>query len=90
MYRTWPFGRDSVFTRAQSTDVMSRPMAEDFSNAWIFLNRLRKRPDTKAQLIEKIADIYEGVTDFDLDIIGSTVQVYFTEGRHTIPASPIV
>ena len=87
MYRTWPFGRGSVFTRAQSIDVISRPMAEDFSNAWIFLNRLRKRPSTKAQLIEKIADIYEGVTDFDFDIIGSTVQVYFTEKDYTIPAS---
>ncbi len=87
MYRTWPFGRGSVFTRAQSTDVISRPMAEDFSNAWIFMNRLRKRPETKAQIIEKIADIYEGVTDFDFDIIGSTVQVYLTEGRYTIPAS---
>ena len=87
MYRSWPFGRDSVFTRAQSTDVISRPMAEDFSNAWIFLNRLRRRPDIKAQLIEKIADIYEGVTDFDFDIIGSTVQVYLTERNYTIPAS---
>ena len=87
MYRTWPFGRGSVFTRAQSTDVISRPMAEDFSNAWIFLNRLRKRPSTKAQLIEKIADIYEGVTDFDFDIIGSTVQVFLTEMDYTIPAS---
>ena len=87
MYRTWPFGRGSVFTRAQSTDVISRPMAEDFSNAWIFLNRLRKRPSTKAQLIEHVADIYEGVTDFDFDIIGSTMQVYFTERDYTIPAS---
>ena len=87
MYRSWPFGRASAFTRAQSTDVVSRPMAEDFSNAWIFMNRLRKRPNTKAQLIEKIADIYDGVTDFDFDIIGSTVQVYLTEGDYTIPAS---
>ena len=87
MYRSWPFGRASVFTRPQSTDVVSRPMAEDFSNAWIFMNRLRKRPNTKAQLIEKIADIYEGVTDFDFDIVGSTVQVYLTEGDYTIPAS---
>ena len=87
MYRAWPFGRASVFTRAQSTDVISRPMAEDFSNAWIFMNRLRKRPETKALLIEKIADIYEGVTDFDFDIVGSTVQVFLTEGRYTIPAS---
>ena len=87
MYRTWPFGRDAVFTRAQSTEVISRPMAEDFSNAWIFMNRLRKHPATKSQLIEKIADICEGVTDFDFDIIGSTVQVYFTERNYTVPAS---
>lgn len=87
MYRTWPFGRDSVFTRAQRTDVISRPMAEDYSNAWIFLNRLRKHPQTKAQLIEKIKDVHEGVTDFDFEIIGSTMQVYLTEGEYTIPAS---
>ena len=87
MYRTWPFGRDSILTRAQSTEVISLPMAEDFSNAWLFLNRLRKRPQIKSLLIEKIADIYEGVTDFDFDIIGSTMQVYLTEGDYTIPAT---
>lgn len=87
MYRTWPFGRDSVFTRAQSTDVISRPMAEDFSNAWMFLSRIRQNPKTKAELIEKISDIYDGVTGFDFEIVGSTVQLYFEEGENIIRAS---
>ena len=87
MYRTWPFGRDAVFTRAQSTEVISRPMAEDFSNAWMFLSRLRQNPKTKAELIEKIADIYDGVTGFDFEIVGPTIQLYFEEGDNIIRAS---
>lgn len=87
MYRTWPFGRDAVFTRAQSTEVISRPMAEDFSNAWMFLSRIRQNPSTKAELIEKIADIYDGVTGFDFEIVGPTIQLYFEEGESTIRAS---
>lgn len=87
MYRTWPFGRDAVFTRAQSTEVVSRPMAEDFSNAWMFLSRIRQNPSTKAKLIEKIADIYDGVTGFDFEIVGPTIQLYFEEGESTIRAS---
>ena len=87
MYRTWPFGRDAVFTRAQSTEVISRPMAEDFSNAWMFISRIRQNPGTKAELIEKIADIYDGVTGFDFEIVGPTVQLYFEEGENIIRAS---
>ncbi len=87
LYRNWPFGRDPIFTSYQSVDVISRPMAEDFSNAWIFLNRLTQHPSTKARLIEKIADIYDGVTEFGFDIQGSTVGVFLTEGQYNVPVN---
>ena len=61
LYEHWPFGRVFRLHPRTIEDVISRPMAEDFSNAWMFLNRLRKRPGTKAQLIERIADFTKGV-----------------------------
>ena len=87
LYREWAFGGGTVLRRPQSTEVVSRPMADDFSNAWMFLSRIRQSPSTKSELVEKITDIYEGVTDFDFEIVGSTVRVYFTEGDYTIPAT---
>lgn len=31
--------------------------------------------------------MYDGIDDFDVQIEGGTVQVFFHEGRHTIPAT---
>ena len=59
---------------------------EDFTNLGMFLNRLRQDPKTKASLIEKLSDAYEGLTDFELNFEGGTVQVFFTEGELAVPA----
>jgi predicted ATPase len=34
-----------------------------------------------------LRDLYEGLTDFEVIIEGGTVQVFFTEGEFTIPAT---
>ena len=38
-------------------------------------------------MIEKLSDAYEGLTDFELNFEGGTVQVFFTEGELAVPAS---
>lgn len=55
----------------------------------MFLNRLRQDPVTKANLIERLADAYEGLTDFELNFQGGSVEVYFAEGDLALPASRI-
>lgn len=87
LYRETQFGRGTVFGQPQSIDVVPRPLAENYANLWMFLSKLRQTPRIKSALIEKIADIYEGVTDFELNIEGGTVQLFLTEGDYTIPAT---
>ena len=87
LYRETQIGHGTVFRQPQSIDVVARPLEENYSNLWMFLSKLRQQPQTKAALIEKIADIYEGVTDFELNIEGGTVQLFLTEGNYTIPAT---
>lgn len=87
LYREWEFGRNALIRRPHGADVRSAPLTEDFSNLGMFLNRMRQYPKTKASLFELLGQIYEGVTDFELNFEGGTVQVFFTEGEFAIPAT---
>ena len=87
LYREWQFGRHSLIRQPNKGDVPLSPLAEDFSNLGMFLSRMRQFPKTKATLFERLGDIYEGVTDFELNFEGGTVQVFFTEGEFAIPAT---
>ncbi len=87
LYREWAFGRNTVFRLPQMADLRSDHLAEDFSNLGLFLNRLRRHPKAKKAVLTGLKDLYEGLTDFDVSIEGGTVQVFFTEGEFTIPAT---
>ena len=87
LYREWEFGRYALIRRPHKADVRSAPLAEDFSNLGMFLNRMRQYPKTKASLFKVLGQIYEGVSDFELNFEGGTVQVFFTEGEFAIPAT---
>ena len=62
-------------------------MEEDYSNLGLFLNRLRRSPHTKEKILDCLRDLYADFTDYDVSVEGGTVQVYFTEGRFTVPAT---
>jgi predicted ATPase len=62
-------------------------LEEDFSNLGLFLNRLRRTPKAKSTILEGLRDLYEDFSDFDVSVEGGTVQVFFTEGDFTIPAT---
>jgi predicted ATPase len=87
LYREWTFGRNTVFREPQKADLRNDRLEEDFSNLGLFLNRLRRQSKVKAALLSGLRDLYEGLTDFDISIEGGTVQVFFTEGDFTIPAT---
>jgi predicted ATPase len=87
LYREWAFGRNTVFREPQKADLRNDRLEEDFSNLGLFLSRLRRQSKVKATLIERLRDLYEGLTDFEVSIEGGTVQVFFTEGDFTIPAT---
>jgi predicted ATPase len=87
IYREWQFGRNSIFRTPQRADLPNEHLEEDFSNLGLFLNRLRGKPEAKNKLLTYLRDLYEDVEDFDVSIQGNTVQVFFTEGNYTIPAT---
>jgi len=87
IYRDWAFGRSTVFREPQKADMRNDRLEEDFSNLGLFLNRLRRTPKAKKAILEGLRDLYEEVSDFDVSVEGGTVQVFFTEGDFTIPAT---
>ena len=62
-------------------------LEEDFSNLGLFLSRLRKTPKARKTIVEGLRDLYEGFTDFEPIVEGGSVQVFFTEGDFSIPAT---
>ena len=89
IYREWAFGRSTVFRDPQRADEFSKVLEEDFSNLGLFLNRLKARfPAAKRSILEKLQDLYAGITEFEVLIDGGTVQVRLIEkGDFSIPAT---
>lgn len=87
IYREWAFGRNAIFREPQKADMRNDRLEEDFSNLGLFLNRLRRSPKAKNALLAALRDLYDGLDDFDVSVEGGTVQVFFTEGNFTIPAT---
>ncbi len=88
-YREWAFGRNTIFRVPQRADMRNDRLEEDFSNLGLFLNRMRRSPAAKREMLRYLHDLYDGVEDFDTIIEGNSVQVFFTEGRfaESIPAT---
>ena len=88
IYREWTFGRNAVFRQPQTSDMRNDALEEDFSNLGLFLNRLKMRfPAAKKAILSGLKDLYDGIQDFDVFVEGGTVQVFFTEGDYSIPAT---
>ena len=87
IYREWTFGRNTVFREPQKADMRNDRLEEDFSNLGLFLSRLKKTPKAKAAILAALQDLYDGGTDFDCVVEGGSVQVFFSEGDFSIPAT---
>ena len=87
LYREWSFGRYTPPRLPQKADLPNDQLEESARNLGLVLNRLKREPKVKRQLLEALRMLYEGVTDFDVIIEGGTVQVFFTEGDISVPAT---
>lgn len=79
MYRNWEFGRTSVLRTPQQSDLRNTVLEEDFSNFFLFLNRLFRFPGIKKTIIESLKDLNEDISDIHIDIESQTTQLYITE-----------
>lgn len=88
IYREWTFGRNTVFRVPQLADMRRNCLEEDFSNLGLFLNRLKTEfPAAKRALLKALQALYDGITDFEVNTNGGTVQVFLHEGDFAIPAT---
>ena len=87
LYRDWSFGRTTPARLPQRADGRSDYLESDCSNLGMVLNRIRRDPAQKEQLIERLNDLYPGIKDVDVSIEGGTVQVFLTEGKYAMPAT---
>ncbi len=87
LYREWSFGRYTIPRLPQKTDLPNEILEPDASNLGLVLNRLRREPAVKQRLLKGLRALYDGIDDYDVQIEGGTVQVFFHEGRFTVPAT---
>lgn len=86
MYRDWEFGPHHVLRNPQPSDARNDRLDENLSNLGLILSRVRRSLDTKQSVLERLRDLYDGITDFEVIAEGGTVQVFLEEGRFTFPA----
>jgi predicted ATPase len=87
LYREWSFGRYTTPRLPQKADLPNEMLEPDANNLGLVLNRLRRDPVTKKKLLDALRALYDGIDDFDVQIEGGTVQVFFQEGRYIVPAT---
>lgn len=87
LYREWSFGRYTSPRLPQKADLPNDVLEPDASNLGLVLSRLRREPAMKERLLDALRALYDGIDDYDLQIEGGTVQVFFREGRFIIPAT---
>lgn len=88
IYREWAFGRNTIFREPQQADMRRHVLEEDFSNLGLFLNRLKTEfPAAKRAILKALQDLYDGISDFEVNTSGGTVQVFLHEGDFAIPAT---
>lgn len=87
LYREWSFGRYTAPRLPQRADMPNDFLEEDARNLGVMLNRLCDDPSAKQEFLSGLRALYDGVTDFNVRIEGTTVQVFLHEGRIAIPAT---
>ncbi|RRO10132.1 AAA family ATPase [Pectobacterium aquaticum] len=87
LYREWSFGRYTSPRQPQKADLPNDLLESNCSNLGLVLNRLRREPAIKQRLLSALQALYEGIDDYDVQIEGGTVQVFFHEGNFTVPAT---
>ena len=87
IYREWGFGRNTAPRLYQKADLPSGHLKPDASNLGLVLKRLGRELKRKNSLLEALRVLYDGIEDFDVDILGGSVQVFLHEKSGRIPAT---
>lgn len=78
-YCEWHFGRYTKARISQDADLPIAYLMEDASNLGLVLNHLMSMPVVKKDIREALKQLYDGIDDVHISIVGNKVQVYFQE-----------
>jgi len=87
IFREWTFGRDASPRKPHKADERNDFLEEDAGNLGLILNSFGQFPDAKRKLLDYLQTLYEGITDFGVNIDVGHVQVVIEENGMTIPAT---
>jgi predicted ATPase len=87
IYREWGLGRYTAPRLPQPADRRNDFLEEDCENLGMVLNRLRGNPSVKKTILDGLKRLYDGIDDFEVNVVGGTVQVSVHEGKFAIPAT---
>jgi predicted ATPase len=89
MYREWNFGRYTPARLPQKVDLPNNYLESDCGNLGLVLNQIRNDYKSKKRLLQELKFFYNDVEDYEININGNTVQIYFQEHglRSPVPAT---
>ena len=87
LYRHWSFGRHTPVRSPQRPDLSNNFLVEDLRNLGLVLTRLMRDHEVRQRLLKALGDLYEGISDFHVDIEHNTVQVFLHEEKVEVPAT---
>ena len=87
LYRDWSFGRGAQVQLPQEPDAPNNYLTENAANLGLVLNRLSLDAQIKQKILKALKELYEGITDFHVNIECGTVQVLLSEGGIPFPAT---
>jgi predicted ATPase len=89
IFNNWEFGKNSLLRSWQQTGTRNKVLEEDYSNFFMFLNRLFVKARVKKQIIDELKVLNSEITDIHIEIDSSKVYLSVTEGDYNVPASRI-
>lgn len=87
LYREWTLGRATPPRLPQKPDLPNDFLLEDASNLGLVLNRLTLDYGTKQAVLRALHELYDGISDFHVNIQYGAVQLFLQEGNITVPAT---
>lgn len=87
LYREWTFGRNNPARGWQDTAGANDFLSDSADNLALMLNRFQNEPEVASRIIEMLNELYDGITNFHVQVFGGRMQVRLTEGKFSIPAS---
>lgn len=87
LYREWTFGRRNPARDWQDTAGPNDFLTDSADNLALMLNRFQNDPEVAPRIVELMNELYDGITNFNVQVFGGRMQIRLTENKFSIPAS---